>query len=209
MIRQTAGLPAAFLLLALGLPLAEATGVVPDAGALPREFLTGKLLVAHPDMGNLNFRRTVVFMAQHDENGAFGLVVNRFLGRAKLARILEEMGADPEDVEGEIRVHYGGPVQPERGAVLHSTDYGLQPLIAVNKKYAVTTSAEILKAMARGEGPERSLLVLGYAGWGKGQLEREIEKGGWVVAPADEGILFDEDYETKWERAFASRYIST
>jgi putative transcriptional regulator len=210
MIRQTAGLSAALLLLALGLPLAESTGAVSDAEDLPRrEFLTGKLLVAHPDMGDPRFRRTVVFMARHDENGAFGLVVNRFLGRAKLARILEEMGADPEDIEGEIRIHYGGPVEPKRGAVLHSTDYEPHPLIVVNKKYAVTMSAEILKAMARGEGPERSLLVLGYAGWAKGQLEGELKKGGWVVAPADEGILFDEDYETKWERAFASRYIST
>jgi putative transcriptional regulator len=173
-----------------------------------RGYLTGKLLVAHPDMTDSRFRRTVIFMVSHDENGAFGLVVNKVVGRVEFAALLKDMGNDPEDIEGDVQVHWGGPVQPHRATVLHSTDLATPPGAVVNDRYSVTINAEILEAMASGKGPEHTLLTMGHAGWAKGQLERELERGGWVVAPADEAIVFDDDDETKWERAFENRYLN-
>jgi putative transcriptional regulator len=202
-------LPAALLLLALLLPLNNPTAARPAVDVRPGgRSLTGKLLVARPELMDRNFRRTVVFMVKHDRNGALGLIVNRVLGSAPFAALLEDMGSDPEEIEGKVQVHFGGPVDPHRAFVLHSTDYRTAPLIPVDDKYGVTMNAEILKAMAGGDGPKHALLTLGYAGWAKGQLERELAQGGWVVAPPSEGILFDDDYTTKWERAFASRLIT-
>jgi putative transcriptional regulator len=147
-------------------------------------------------------------MVRHDENGALGLVVNKTAHSAKFSVLLEAIGADPEDIEGEIQIHYGGPVEPNKGFVLHTTDY--EPaMIRVNDEYGVSMSAEILKAMARGKGPARALLALGYAGWAGGQLEGELKRGSWAVAPADPEILFDGNYETKWDRARKRRYMST
>jgi putative transcriptional regulator len=200
--------PALLLLLAVGFPPCNLTGASPAVNTRPEgEFLTGKLLVAGPELMDPHFRRTVVFMVQHDRKGAMGLVVNKVLRSVKFSTLLENMGADPDNVEGEVPVHYGGPVDGHRGFVLHSTDYEMPPLIPVTAKYGVTMNAEILAAMARGDGPQRALLTLGYAGWAPGQLEGELARGGWVVAPSSEAILFDDDYATKWERAFASRYI--
>jgi putative transcriptional regulator len=146
-------------------------------------------------------------MVRHDRDGAFGLIVNKVLRSTKYADLLKSMGADPEDVEGEIQIHFGGPVDPSRGFVLHSTDHAAAPMIPVNDRYGVTMSADLLKAIARGKGPKHALLAIGYAGWGKGQLEGEIERGGWAIGPANEEVLFDADYETKWKRALESRYI--
>jgi putative transcriptional regulator len=205
--RLTAAL---FVLLCLVWPRSGSTGRegVPD---LPpgRELLAGQLLIAQPDMKDPRFRRTVVFMVRHNEEGALGLVVNKAMGFANFVDLLEGMGADPENIEGTVRLHYGGPVDPKRGFVLHTTDYGESPSIPVNERYAVTINSELLKAMARGSGPKHSLLAIGYTGWGSGQLERELARGDWAIAPASEEILFDDDYETKWKRALEGRYIST
>jgi putative transcriptional regulator len=170
--------------------------------------LSATLLVAHPDMTDPRFRRTVIFMVSHDENDAFGLVVNRVVGRVEFVALLEDMGSDPEGIEGDVQVHSGGPVQPHRATVLHSTDFATPSGTVVNDRYGVTINAEILEAMASGKVPKHTLLTMGYAGWAKGELERELERGGWVVAPADEAIVFDDDDETKWERAFESRYLN-
>ena len=137
-----------------------------------------------------------------------GVVVNRKVGSTSFAALIEGMGGDAEGIEGKVLLHYGGPVNGNRGFVLHSADYSTPRSIHVNEQYGVTASAEILEAMARGSGPKRALLVMGYAGWAPGQLESELKRGGWVVAPPSGGILFDDNYSTKWERAFASRYIT-
>jgi putative transcriptional regulator len=207
-IFQRRTLPGLLLLLALGFPLTHSKGTVPGP-EVPnlRRFLVGELLVAQPHLKDPNFRRTVVFMVKHNKDGALGLVVNRPLGSVEFAALLEEMGADPAGIEGKVRLHYGGPVLPHNGLVLHSVDPETKPMIPVNDRYAVTISVELIQAMGRGKGPKRTLLALGYAGWGKGQLERELERGGWVVAPPSDAILFDKNYKTKWERAYESRYL--
>lgn len=196
---------AAFLLAAIVVPLRAAhTG---DEKPAYDRFLTGKLLVAQPEMGDPRFRRTVIFMARHSAEGAFGLIVNRPLGEIDYATVLENMGADSKGIDGTLPIFLGGPVDPQRGFILHSNDYPHPPLIPVDDRYSVTMSTDILLAMAHGIGPRRSLLAIGYAGWGKGQLERELARKDWVVAPSDEKILFDEAFDTKWKRAYDRRFI--
>lgn len=170
-------------------------------------YLTGKLLVARPEMSDPRFRQTVIFLAKHNDEGAFGLIVNRPLGEIDYATLLENLGIDPAGLEGDISVLYGGPVDPKRGFVLHSNDYPHPPLIPVNDLYSVSMSADILLAMANGFGPKQSLLAIGYAGWSKGQLEQELERKDWVVAPSHVSILFDAKFATKWKRAYDSRFI--
>lgn len=170
-------------------------------------FLTGKLLVAQPSMSDPRFRETVIFVARHDETGAFGLIVNRPLGEVDYATVVKNMGADPTGIEGNISIFYGGPVEPKSGFILHSNDYPHPPLIPVNDRYSITISTDIVLALANGFGPKKSMLAIGYAGWGEGQLEQELDRRDWVVAPSDENILFDRKFETKWKRAFDQRFL--
>ncbi|MCZ6607976.1 MAG: YqgE/AlgH family protein [Alphaproteobacteria bacterium] len=164
-------------------------------------FLTGQLLVATQKLGDPRFAHTVIYMVDHDARGAMGLIVNRAYGIGPLAKLLEGFGIEHEDAAGTVRLHYGGPVAPARGFILHSTDYKGPGTRVVNKGVAITTKLEVLEAIAKGEGPKRSLFALGYAGWGPGQLEGEIARDDWVTAPADESLIFSDDLESSWDRA--------
>jgi putative transcriptional regulator len=146
-------------------------------------------------------------MVHHDRGGAMGLVVNRPIGDTSVADLLEGLGIEGNGVTGGIRLHYGGPVEPRRGFVLHTTDYSSGSTRVVKDGIALTVGAEILRALGTGTGPRRSLVTLGYAGWAPGQLEGEIAAGSWVVVPADEGLVFDQNHEKKWDRAMARRTI--
>ncbi len=180
-----------------------AEGPLPDH--LPRaESLTGRLLVATPSMNDPRFSRTVIFIVQHDSTGAMGLVVNRFLGLQPLEAFLENSGAEGTGANGELRIHYGGPVMPNLGFVLHSPDYFGPGTLVVNRCASMSRDSDILHAISAGSGPQRLLVALGYAGWGSGQLKREISETAWVVVPADEAIIFDDAVETKWRRAMAA-----
>jgi putative transcriptional regulator len=170
--------------------------------------LAGRFLVATDDLKDPRFVRTVVYMIHHDAGGAMGLIVNRPLGEASLADLLDRIGLEGKGVTGEILVHYGGPVQSGRGFVLHTTDYKLEGTRIVKDGIAVTSQPEIFRAIGTGKGPRRSLLALGYAGWAPGQLEAEIGTGAWEVVPADEALVFDDNYQKKWERAMARRTIN-
>lgn len=165
--------------------------------------------MAQPHLRDPNFHAAVVFLVRHDESGAFGLIVNRPMGSQRLNVLLEAMGGDPEGTTGEITIHLGGPVQTSQGFVLHSREGGREPMIAVNDRYGVTASVDLLQAIGKGDGPKHAMLALGYAGWGAGQLESEIGRGDWAIAPADDVILFGEEHEAKWRRAFDSRYVET
>lgn len=169
--------------------------------------LTGQFLVATDELRDPRFLRTVVYMVQHDARGAMGFIVNRPLGEAPIATLVERFGLDRKDVSGDIRVHYGGPVDPGRVFVLHTSDYAIDATHVVKDGIAVTSHPEILRAIGTGVGPRRSLFAVGYAGWAAGQLEGEIKAGAWVAVPADEALVFDENYEKKWERAMARRTI--
>ena len=169
--------------------------------------LAGQLLVATSELNDPRFVRTVIYMVHHDAGGAMGLVVNRPLGNAPLAALLEGLGMEGNGAQGGIRLHYGGPVEPRRGFVLHTTDYASESTRVVKDGIALTVGTEILRALGTGTGPRLSLVALGYAGWAPGQLEGEIAAGSWVVVQSDEALVFDQDYEKKWERAMARRTI--
>jgi len=169
--------------------------------------LAGRLLVATPDLTDPRFVQTVIFMVGHDATGAMGLVINRPIGRIALAALLEKFGEDSRGVGGELRVHYGGPVEPMQGFVLHTAEYAGVDTRVVGGGIALTTDPKILRAIGAGSGPRRSLLALGYAGWAPGQLEAEIRRGHWVDVQADEKILFEVPAEKQWERAMARRVI--
>lgn len=197
-------LAAGLLLLALGGPAVARQGGEPPSGPAPEgRDLTGWLLVAAPEMKGSIFTGTVIYIARHTAESAFGLIVNRPIGAGPVKALLEGFGLEGEGVEGDVRVHFGGPVDPAAGFVLHSTDRLYSGDVDKSDHVAVNVELAILRDIAVGKGPRRSLFALGYAGWGPGQLESELERGTWVTVPYDERIVFDDEAETKWERALA------
>ena len=187
------------------LPNADATTRM--AAAAQASTLAGQLLVAKDELRDPRFVRSVIYIIHHDATGAMGLILNRPVAEASLSELLEQAGLEGTGVKGEIRVHFGGPVEPGQGFVLHTEDYRIEGTTVVKNGIAVTTRPEILRAMGTGTGPRKSLFALGYAGWAHGQLEAEIKAGAWEIVPADEALVFDENSETKWERAMARRTI--
>lgn len=169
--------------------------------------LGGQLLIARPEMNDPRFSRAVIYMVRHDASGALGLIVNRPFKEIPIALLLERLGLPHEGVGGSIRMNYGGPVEPGRVFVLHTADWRGEGTQLIADGIALTGPPGIIRAIASGTGPRRALLVLSYSGWGPGQLEREIKAGGWVSVPADPALIFDEDHDTKWERAMARREI--
>jgi len=167
------------------------------------QYLTGQLLIAMPGMPDPRFARSVIYVCAHSADGAMGLVVNRLFDALSFDDLMEQLGIETEDAKGDLRVHFGGPVEAGRGFVLHSADYVRDGTMLVDEEVALTATVDILRAIAEGEGPRHRLLALGYSGWGPGQLDAEIQANGWLTAPADEAILFDGDLDTKWERSIA------
>jgi putative transcriptional regulator len=169
--------------------------------------LKGQLLVALEELRDPRFFRTVIYVLRHDADGAMGLVVNRPLAEMSAAEMLARFGVPDEQVRGTVRVHYGGPVEPGRGFVLHTADRMAAGSQIVAGDIAFTGSTEMLTLIARGTGPRQSLLVLGYAGWAPGQLEGEIQRGSWATVASDPALLFSDDPERTWERALARRKL--
>lgn len=166
--------------------------------------LAGHFLIAMPGLGDPNFARGITFICQHGEDGAMGLMVNR-LSDYRLGDVLQQMHMPCErsDVAA-APVLSGGPVQPERGFVLHSSSgRDWDSSYHINDSLTVTTSRDILAAMADGEGPARALVALGYAGWAAGQLEQELRENAWLTVRADEGVLFDTALDERWGAAVA------
>jgi putative transcriptional regulator len=163
--------------------------------------LAGQLLIATPAMGDPRFARTVIFMARHDKNGAFGIVINKPVGERPLADLLQTLGEKETGVEGSVRIFAGGPVQPDVGFVVHSADYRRAETIAVDSRVAVTSTREILRDIAHRHGPQKSLLAFGYAGWGPGQLDGEMAQRAWFTAEEDIDLIFDIDRAKLWDEA--------
>lgn len=170
-------------------------------------FLTGQMLIAMPGIGDPRFERSLILVCDHDETHAFGIAVNRPVDGITLPELLERLEIEVESREPDA-VLLGGPVEMERGFVVHTDDYAAEHSLPVEGGFALTTTREILVALGRGDQhPRRAVLALGYAGWGPGQLEREIRENVWLTAPADEALVFDQDHETKWTRALAKLRI--
>jgi putative transcriptional regulator len=173
----------------------------------PVTSLAGQLLIAMPHMQDRRFERSVIFLCAHNEEGAMGLVVNKVIDTVTLPDLLSKLGIPYPRLVGRAPVHAGGPVEEGRGFVLHSGEYVEENTLVVGA-LALTATLDILRAIGDGKGPRRSLLALGYAGWGPGQLDAEMQANGWLHAPADEGIIFDDDLDGKWQRALAKLGIT-
>lgn len=166
-------------------------------------FLSGHFLIAMPSLGDSQFARSVTFLCQHGEEGAMGLLVNRVSDYC-LGDVLAQMKLPCGDSGiNEAPVLFGGPVQPERGFVLHEAGGAWDSSFRINERLAVTTSRDILAAMAEGRGPRHALVALGYAGWSAGQLEQEMRDNSWLTVEASEHILFETPLEQRWNAAAA------
>lgn len=169
--------------------------------------LTNQFLIAMPGMADDTFAGTVIYLCEHTERGALGLVINKPID-IKLKRLFEkvELELDREDL-ADAPVFFGGPVQTERGFVLHDRlgDEGSQynSTLSIPGGLEMTTSKDVLEALAHGAGPKRVLITLGYAGWGAGQLEDELSRNGWLNVNADPGIIFETPVEQRYERALS------
>ena len=199
--RQAISALATTLMLALWLHAAQPIAAqTPVAGSL-----AGQLLVAAPTMGDPRFARTVILMARHAKDGAFGIAINRPIGEHPLSAILQLLGDKEPAVPGSVRIFAGGPVQPDAGFVVHSPDYHGPATLDINEHAAITSSREILRDIGNGKGPSRSLIAFGYSGWGPGQLDGELARRDWAIAPADPNLIFDLERDKVWDAAYAQR----
>ncbi|MEL7099077.1 MAG: YqgE/AlgH family protein [Pseudomonadota bacterium] len=166
--------------------------------------LTGKLLVAMPGMTDFRFAHSVVYMCAYSDEGAMGLIVNKPAQDISLGDVLAQLDISGAATLAKMAVHFGGPVETGRGFVLHSDDYrsGLNTLDA-GHGIGMTATLDVLEEIAAGKGPKRALVTLGYAGWGPGQLEREIADNGWLIADSTPDLVFGAD-AVKWDRAVRS-----
>lgn len=163
--------------------------------------LTHQFLIAMPTLADPNFHRTVTYMCHHDEGGAMGIVINRPL-ELSLGEVLGHMDIESTNPDvNAIQVLQGGPVQTERGFVIHELSGKWDSVLEVSDEIGVATSRDILNAIAKGEGPAQAVVALGYAGWGAGQLEQEVADNAWLSTPIDKSIIFDQPYEARWESA--------
>ena len=169
-------------------------------------FLSGKMLLAMPGIGDPRFERAVIALCVHDENGAVGIGVGHQRAGIGLRGLLGQLDIDPGSAPDSPVLH-GGPVEPGRGFVLHSDDWGGQDTIAVTGLGALTGTLDVLKAIAEGRGPSRYLVALGYAGWGEGQLDEEMTRPGWFTAAGRQQILFDTPTADRWEATFRAEGI--
>ena len=178
----------------------------PPAAADDR-FFTGQLLIAMPAMGDPRFAHSVIYLCAHTAEGAMGLVLNRPLAKPSFDELLRQLEIAPVPPARRIRLCAGGPVDNARGFVLHTADWTGEGSLRVNERLALTASLDVLAAIAGGGGPRQGLLALGYAGWGPGQLDAEIQQNAWLTVPADERVVFDERTDSKWREALASLHI--
>jgi putative transcriptional regulator len=179
-----------------------------------RGFADGQMLVAMPQMLDQRFRETVIYMCSHNDGGAIGLVINKAIEGVPLHEVLRQAGIEIDDKPDAPAKHlpgavyFGGPVEPNRGFVLHSGEYQRDGTSMVGDGIAMTSTTEILRDIADGAGPRQFLLALGYAGWAPGQLDHEIRDNGWLLVPADPELVFGPDNAGKWQRAVAKLGIA-
>ena len=190
-----------------GAALACLAALAGAAGWAQGRSTAGQLLVASDRMGDPRFVETVIYMIEHDRDGALGLVVNRPLGDAPISALLERLGFEPGSEEGDIAVHAGGPVEPGRAFVLHSADVMAEGSRAVDEVFAVSSRPGILRLIGQGAGPKHSIFVFGYAGWGPGQLDGELARADWFVIPAETALVFAPDPGQSWREAVKRRAV--
>lgn len=174
-------------------------------------YLTGQLLLAMPTMRDPRFTRSVIYVCAHNADGAIGLVVNRLVGSIEFSDLIEQldMNLGEAGLVTNPPVHFGGPVDTDRGFVLHSADYQSDETLDIDSAFGLTATVDIVRTIAAGSGPENHLLALGYAGWGPGQLDSEIQENAWLNIDADNALVFDTDLDSKWDRALAKLGVNS
>ncbi len=170
-------------------------------------FHVGALLLSMPGIGDPRFEKSVIAMCVHDDDGALGLVVNRPHSSLTVRDLMQQLDIDPGDTPAAVPVMIGGPVEPSRGFVLHCPDYEGQSTIGVAGRWALTSTLDVLKDIAAGKGPRLWLAALGYTGWGAGQLDAEMTRHGWLLAPGDATLLFATPPEALWPAAYGGMGI--
>lgn len=166
--------------------------------------LEGKVLIAMPSMGDARFEQAVVLMCSHSDKGAMGLIINKPTTDVRMSDVLDQLEISGS-AERDICVYFGGPVETGRGFVLHTDDYRSSlNTMAIEGGFGMTATLDILEEIAAGQGPKRALMMLGYAGWGPGQLEREIVQNGWLTADASMPLVFQVPAAQKWAAAMES-----
>lgn len=166
-------------------------------------FLKGQFLVAAKKMPDPRFAKTVILMAHHDKKGAHGFVINKVIGKGSLAKFLKGFGITSKAKPETVGLYYGGPVELDSAAVLHSSDYKDESTKRISKNLAWSDRKDVLMAIANGKGPKQRMFIFGYSGWSPGQLEREMAQDTWLTAPADAELIFDKDPKTLWDRILA------
>ena len=168
----------------------------------PAESLAGRALIAMPGIGDSRFERAVIYICAHNDDHAFGLLLNRPVDGLTAPRLLKKLGVVSEIEVAPDPVLYGGPVERERGFVLHTTDYvNAESSVRIAGDVALTATRDVLEAMASSHRPRHALLALGYSGWGAGQLEQELADNVWLTCDPDEALLFGQDFDHKWSMA--------
>ena len=170
-------------------------------GPSPAATLVGRFLVAAPSMPDERFQKSVVFICKHDDDGALGIIVNNTVDDLPLGQVYKQLGIEVPAPEARRPVLFGGPVETSRGLVLHSADYKRDETLLIEGGMALTASLEILRDMADGSGPKQAWLALGHSGWAPGQLDREMQDNAWLVVDGNAGLVFDSDFDAKWQRA--------
>lgn len=166
--------------------------------------LAGHLLIATPSVEDFCFNRSVIYVCSHSEDEAMGVIVNYPVKELDMEQIYEQLQITRKTESRDLPIHFGGPVEANRGFIIHSSDYSNDEALIDKNGITVSASLGLLKAIAEGNGPLSGMLVLGYAGWTAGQLEKEIEEGSWMVIPASKELVFGDNNEDKWQAAIAT-----
>ena len=169
---------------------------IPDTG-----YLTGQLIIAMPKMSDPRFSKTVIYMCAHNSEGAMGLIINKLVDELTFPDLLKQLEIKPALPKSPLNVLLGGPVEQARGFVLHSTEYLQDATLRVSDTVGLTATIDVLRDIAEGNGPKDKILMLGYTGWGPGQLDLEIMENGWLHVEADDALVFGDKLTNKWEMA--------
>lgn len=163
--------------------------------------LAGQLLIAMPQMGDPRFAQSLIYICAHSSDGAMGIVINQPMKDVVFEELLPQLGIAPEQLATDIRVQFGGPVEPSRGFVLHSADVMGDESMKVTDDLALTATLDMLRMIATGDGPSRHIFALGYAGWSPGQLDAEIQANGWLTVEPNSDLLFTVPLDKRWRAA--------
>ena len=174
-----------------------------EPGVAGATSVAGQLLIATPALNGPPFQRAVILVAQHDANGALGIVINQPLGERPIAGLLQAAGANANGVKGSVQLYFGGPVDPRLGFIVHSAEYHGENTLDIDGRVALSSGVQILRDIGLGKGPRQSLVAFGYAGWAPMQLDNELRQGAWDVVPEDPALVFDDDRAKVWSDAMA------